>query len=297
MRNILLTLSQNRKAQREFRARRQAYLRDLEDKVRRYEAGQADVNVHLQRQIAQLQSENDHLRIQLAEMSRSQPPTQPQRHTHPPPSQPLQQSQTSSYRPPPLQQLPPRSNSLTGQMPDTTQPPMYYPESELRTMPTSPTYEPGPYSPVSQDSLSSALGSPTLPMQHSGRYAQAPPQAMGREPSRNSGAPATGPSEDPSLRFSSFNLRSSKGPYRPNQSVGPSSGPSSRMSYLDIPDSQRSQIPSSSQGPGGATAGPPASMPSWAQLPSPWYPPEPSQPQHPQQQQQYYPEYERYSRR
>lgn len=57
---------QNRKAQREFRQRRAAYLKDLEEKVRRYETSQTEANLALQRQVIQLREENDHMRTQLA---------------------------------------------------------------------------------------------------------------------------------------------------------------------------------------------------------------------------------------
>lgn len=219
--------------------------------MRRYESGQADSNTMLQRQIAQLQAENDHLRLQLAEVSRSQ---QASAGGQAPP--PLPPSQHQTYRAP-NQPLPPQH-----QQPGLDQSQLYFPESELRKLPSSPTFEPRQnYSPTSQESLPS-LGSSSQSLTHP----NAPPSLhrfpsghslLDREPPRQGSDPS-------SNRLPTFDLRTGQTPYtRPSQPPGGgNNGGSSRMSYLSPAESGRSTLPPGQQ---------PMTNMSWQPLPGHWY--------------------------
>ena len=59
---------QNRKAQREFRQRRAHYLKDLEERVRRYESSQGDGSADLQASIDRLSQDNQYLRAMVARL-------------------------------------------------------------------------------------------------------------------------------------------------------------------------------------------------------------------------------------
>lgn len=242
--------------------------------MRRYEAGQAEANTGLQRQVAQLQAENDQLRLQLADMSRAHPQGASQQahqanyRVGPPLTQPPLTTQSSHQRA--------ASSSLEQQL--------YYPDSDLRPYPTSPRFDAAAAGDYSPDSMSS-LASPTLPLQQSTRN---PPITRLDHPESSQRT-----QDDPSARLSSFESMGARHPY-----ARPTGGGPTRMPFVDMTSSsaqsgsqQQQSLPAIS------------SWPTATHLPSPWQslststsstttygsqPPHQRQQQQQQQQQQHY---------